>query len=194
MKIYLASASPRRRQLLEQIGIECEQIHADIDETPLENESAADYVQRLALEKTRAVALKLETLTLPILGADTAVICEEQILGKPQDFSHAFEMLKHLSNKTHQVMTAIALYSPTKNTFQTALQITEVSFDQLSDQQINAYIATNEPFDKAGGYGIQGFAATFIKEIRGSYSGVMGLPLFETSELLKSYDCFNSKG
>jgi len=185
MKIYLASASPRRRQLLEQIRIECEQIHADIDETPLENESAADYVQRLALEKTRIVALKLEMPILPILGADTAVICEEQILGKPQDFSHAFEMLKHLSNKTHQVMTAIALYSPTKNTFQTALQITEVSFDQLSDQQINAYIATNEPFDKAGGYGIQGFAATFIKEIRGSYSGVMGLPLFETSELLK---------
>jgi len=185
MKIYLASASPRRRQLLEQIGIECEQIHADINEMPLENETAADYVQRLAFEKTHAVALKLEIPTLPILGADTAVVCEQQILGKPQSVSHAFEMLSLLSNKTHQVMTAITLFSPIKNTFQTALQISEVSFDQLSDQQINDYIATNEPFDKAGSYGIQGFAATFIKEIKGSYSGVMGLPLFETSELLK---------
>jgi septum formation protein len=185
MKIYLASASPRRRQLLEQIGIECEQIHADIDETPLENEIAADYVQRLALEKTRAVVLKLEMPILPILGADTAVICEQQILGKPQDVSHAFEMLSLLNNKTHQVMTAITLYSPIKNTFQTVLQISEVTFDLLSAQQINDYIATNEPFDKAGGYGIQGLAATFIKEIKGSYSGVMGLPLFETSALLR---------
>lgn len=185
MKIYLASASPRRRQLLEQIGIDCEQIHADIDETPLENETAADYVQRLALEKTRAVALKLETPTLPILGADTAVICNQQILGKPQDVSHAFEMLKTLSNKTHQVMTAITLYFPIKNIFLNVLQISEVTFDLLSDQQINNYIATNEPFDKAGGYAIQGLAATFIKEIKGSYSGIMGLPLFETSELLK---------
>ncbi len=185
MKIYLASASPRRRQLLEQIGIECEQIHADIDETPLENESAADYVQRLAFEKTQAIVFKLKNPCLPVLGADTAVICEEQILGKPQDVSHAFEMLKHLSNKTHQVMTAITLYSPIKNISFNTLQISEVTFDLLSDQQINAYIATNEPFDKAGGYGIQGFAATFIKEIKGSYSGVMGLPLFETSELLK---------
>lgn len=185
MKIYLASASPRRRQLLEQIGIECEQIHADINETPLENENAAEYVRRLAFEKARAVVLKLEMPVLPVLGADTAVIFNKQILGKPQDVSHAFEMLSLLSNKTHQVMTAIALYSPIKNTFSTALQITEVSFALLSDQQINDYIATNDPFDKAGGYGIQGLAATFIKEIRGSYSGVMGLPLFETSELFK---------
>lgn len=185
MKIYLASASPRRRQLLEQIGIECEQIHADIDEMPLENENAADYVQRLAFEKTRAVVLKLEMPTLPILGADTAVIFNKQILGKPQDIAQAREMLFLLSNQTHQVMTAVTLYSPIKNTFSTALQISDVSFALLSDQQINDYIVTKEPFDKAGGYGIQGFAATFIKEIRGSYSGVMGLPLFETSELLK---------
>lgn len=185
MKIYLASASPRRRQLLEQIGIECEQIQADINETPLENENAADYVQRLAFEKTQAVVSKLKKPSLPVLGADTAVVFQKHILGKPQDVAQAKEMLFLLSNQTHQVMTAISLFNPRTNTFLTALQISEVSFALLSEAQIDAYISTNEPFDKAGGYGIQGLAATFIKEIRGSYSGVMGLPLFETSELFK---------
>ena len=186
MKIYLASASPRRRQLLEQIGIECEIFHADIDETPLENEMPDLYVQRLALEKTHAVALMLETPTLPVLGADTAVIYNGIIFGKPLHEKQAFEMLKTLSNQTHQVMTAVTLFNPRQNNFSTILQISDVSFDLLSDQQIYNYLKTEEPFDKAGGYAVQGFAATFIKEIRGSYSGIMGLPLFETTKLLET--------
>jgi septum formation protein len=185
MKIYLASASPRRHQLLAQIGIECEQIHADINEISLKNENAADYVQRLAFEKTQTIVFKLKNPLLPVLGADTVVVFQGQILGKPQDIAQAQRMLFLLSNQTHQVMTAVSLFNPRTNTFLSALQISKVSFAVLSDQQINDYIATNEPFDKAGGYGIQGLAATFIKEIKGSYSGVMGLPLFETSELLK---------
>ncbi|MEY3219759.1 MAG: hypothetical protein RIT27_1116 [Pseudomonadota bacterium] len=185
MKIYLASASPRRHQLLKQIGIECEIFQADIDETPLTNEAADAYVQRLALAKTRAVVALLEKPAMPVLGADTAVVCGETLLGKPTNADHAFQMLKQLSNKTHQVMTAVALFNPLQNNFLTTLHISDVSFDLLSDQQIYDYLKTEEPFDKAGGYAIQGLAATFIKEIKGSYSGVMGLPLFETAALLK---------
>ena len=182
-KIILASQSPRRVALLKQMGVDCIVMPADIDETALVNESPTDYVLRLAQQKALAVAAKLQHKHLPILAADTTVALGNEILGKPESAQDAFNMLKKLSNSAHQVHTAIAVAFNGK--LETALNSTRVEMMPLSDAMINAYIATGEPMDKAGSYGIQGKAGCWIKKIEGSYTGVMGLPVFETAILLE---------
>ncbi|OOH86201.1 septum formation protein Maf [Pasteurellaceae bacterium 15-036681] len=185
-QIYLASNSPRRWELLQNLGLELTRIGGEIDETPLENEIAHDYCLRIALEKNKAaqaVRLAQNLANLPILTADTTVSIDNQILGKPQDKADALAMLKQLSGRTHQVFTAVCVSYQNKQ--YSCVQTSEVEFKELSEQEIFAYIKTNEPMDKAGSYGIQGLGGIFIKNLSGSFTGVMGLPVFETTELLK---------
>lgn len=182
LKIILASQSPRRVALLKQIGIDCLVMPADVDETALPDESPSDYVLRLAVQKAQAIANKLPNQDLPILAADTTVALGLQILGKPEHDVDAFNMLKQLSGSTHQVHTAIAVAF--KGKLETAINSTQVEMMLLSDAMISEYIASGEHKDKAGSYAIQGLAACWIKKITGSYTGVMGLPLHETSLLL----------
>jgi septum formation protein len=187
-RFYLASRSPRRRELLEQTGYVYAELPAgaaDVDETPHQGEAAADYVVRLAGEKAVAGwrAMSIHGLpALPVLTADTTVVLEGTIFGKPDDARHAGEMISRLSGRVHQVCTAIALASAEGVT--TRLSTSTVEFRDLSPAEIAGYVATGEPLDKAGAYAVQGRAAIFIRTIRGSYSGIMGLPLFETAELL----------
>jgi len=183
LKVILASQSPRRVILLKQMGIECEQMPADIDETALVNEAPADYVLRLAEQKALAIASKMQDNHLAILAADTTVALGHDILNKPTDDIDAFNMLKRLSGSTHFVHTAVALIF--KNTCATTLNTTLVQMMPLSDAMIMDYIATSEHKDKAGSYAIQGIAGCWIEKITGSYSGVMGLPVHETALLLK---------
>ncbi|MGS0740690.1 Maf family protein [Glaciimonas sp. GG7] len=193
-KIYLASQSPRRRDLLRQIGVDFELLllrdkaarGPDISEAVLEHETPTVYVARVTLEKA-AFALKAmhwrKLPVHPILAADTTVTIDGKILGKPSDAAEATDMLQRLSGRTHQVLTNVVVLHQEQ-----CLQIThtsEVVFQPLSEQMIRAYCATTEPYDKAGAYGIQGIAAVFIKSINGSHSGIMGLPLFETAQLLQ---------
>ncbi len=181
VSITLASASPRRRELLDQIQVNY-YVHAvNIDETPVKGESPLHYVERLAQAKAHA-AYK-DYPFRPSLGSDTAVVYQNKILGKPENEQHALEMLRLLSGQTHRVMTAVAICAG--DFVRCVTKVSEVEFSVISDQQINAYWQTTEPIDKAGGYAIQGIAAQFIKNINGSYSGVMGLPLYETCGLLK---------
>ncbi len=180
-QITLASASPRRRQLLDQIQVSYTVHPVDIDESHIAGETPEQFVTRLALEKARAGYGNLPVR--PALGSDTIVICEQQILGKPVDQQMALAMLNLLSANTHQVMTAVAVCNG--ETEHCVLSVSNVEFERLSEQQIHAYWQTGEPADKAGAYGVQGIAAQFIKNINGSYSGIMGLPLFETAQLLK---------
>lgn len=183
--IILASASPRRAELLAQIGIEFEQRHADIDESLLPNEQARDYVNRLAIEKAEAVSKLSGTKTgLPVLGADTSVVVDGEILGKPNDYEHFHAMMVKLSENNHQVITAIALIRGDGERM-AALSVSDVSFRHLQESEIEAYWQSGEPQDKAGGYAVQGLGAIFIENLVGSYSGVMGLPLFETAQLLQ---------
>jgi septum formation protein len=194
-KIYLASKSPRRRELLRQIGVEFELLMLrdsasrrgpEVSEIVLPGESPEIYVARVALEKAQCAQRTMLWRKLPIrpvLTADTTVALEGQILGKPGDMAEAVNMLKALSGRTHQVLTSIAVCHHDE-TWQTT-QCSNVTFAALSEQTITAYCATQEPYDKAGGYAVQGQAAAFIQEIAGSYSGVMGLPLFETAQLLR---------
>jgi septum formation protein len=179
-QIVLASASPRRRELLAQIHVSCIIRPVDIDETPLVNEPPANYVLRLANEKSAACADEFGTAH-PILAADTAVVLNGQILGKPKDQADAKTMLRLLSGATHQVFTAVSLRASGHDQ---VLSVTDVTFRSLTDAEIDAYWQTGEPQDKAGSYGIQGLGAMFVSSIRGSYSGVVGLPLFETAQLL----------
>lgn len=179
--LILASASPRRCELLAQIGIEFEQRVADIDETPVQGESAEAYVRRMALEKARAVR-RADNDELPVLGADTVVVVDGMPLGKPQDFKHAREMLKQLSGRMHEVLSAVALVATAEVV---AVNRSKVWFRELSETELEAYWETGEPRDKAGSYAIQGLAAIFIERLDGSYSGVMGLPLYETARLLQ---------
>lgn len=183
--IILASASPRRAELLAQIGVDFEQQHADIDESLLPNEQARDYVSRLAIEKAEAVS-KLSGITAgsPVLGADTSVVVDGEILGKPTDYEHFHAMMVKLSKNNHQVMTAIALIRDDGEQM-AALSVSDVSFRHLQESEIEAYWQSGEPHDKAGGYAVQGLGAIFIENLVGSYSGVMGLPLFETARLLQ---------
>jgi septum formation protein len=186
--LYLASQSPRRRELLCQIGVRHDVINASIPEQPAANESALDYVQRLAREKAAAGYAQLIQKNLPlapVLGADTLGLLDGEILEKPRDQVHAERMLRRLSGRTHQVITAVALYSSTRQALR--LSITDVTFRELSDAEITAYWLTGEPQDKAGSYGIQGLGAVFVKEIRGSYSCVVGLPIEATCELLREF-------
>jgi septum formation protein len=179
--IYLASLSPRRCELLDQIKVNYQQIAVSVDETPYPQEPAPDYVRRLALTKARVGRLAVST-PCPVLGADTVIVYDKQLLGKPVDDDEASRMLRVLSGRKHQVMTAVAVVTPTRE--KVRLNISRVHFRRLSEADIQAYIKTGEPLDKAGSYAIQGLASIFIKRIEGSYSGVMGLPLYETANLL----------
>ncbi|MCB5228362.1 Maf-like protein [Alishewanella sp. 16-MA] len=181
-KIALASASPRRRELLQQLGVEFDLISASIDESVLPNETAAAYVSRLALQKAQAGAAKIAN-ALPVLGSDTSVVVDNKILGKPTDYADFLAMMQLLSGRQHQVMTAVAIVSPSQ-TLQ-ALAITDVFFREISEAEMADYWLTKEPCDKAGGYGIQGLAGKFVEKIHGSYSAVVGLPLCETDRLLQ---------
>ncbi|MDO6823242.1 nucleoside triphosphate pyrophosphatase [Marinobacter sp. 1_MG-2023] len=183
--IILASASPRRAELLEQIGVAFTVQPAHIDETPGTSEMPVDYVERLAREKALAVAISFPDKL--ILGSDTSVVLDNVILGKPSDAYEAGTMLAELSAKTHRVMTAIALVQGGR--CESRLVTTEVTFRKLLEPEIAAYVASGEPMDKAGSYGIQGLGGIFVKEIKGSYSAVVGLPLQETAALLADAGC-----
>jgi septum formation protein len=193
-KIYLASKSPRRRELLRQIGIEFELLllressprGPEVSEEIHPGENVEDYVVRVAREKAEFAnnVMKWRKLPVrPVLSADTTVSLNGRILGKPADSAEAFEMFKSLSGTTHQVLTSVAVLLEEDVWQQT--QTSEVKFATLTDETIRAYCATTEPYDKAGGYGIQGMAATFVESIVGSHSGIMGLPLYETAQLLR---------
>lgn len=197
--IYLASRSPRRRDLLKQIGVRFEPLMLrlaaprghDIDESQHRGETPAAYVERVSREKAEFGVRMLSMRTLlprPVLAADTVVILDDAVLGKPANAQEAAEFLRRLSGRTHEVRTAVALgFGGHRNAPQVVQQtsITQVAFRKLEGEDIDRYCATSEPYDKAGGYAIQGLAAVFVERIDGSYSGVMGLPLFETALLLK---------
>lgn len=185
-KLYLASASPRRRELLAQVGLGAEVVVQDIDESQLPDEAPDAYVSRLARQKAEAALRDPRCRQpLPVVAADTTVVCAGQVLGKPATLDEALQMLRLLSGRTHQVLTAVAVARDAE--CEVALVTTEVSFRVLRDAEIAAYWASGEPRDKAGAYGIQGIGAMFISHIDGSYSGVMGLPLFETLQLLRKF-------
>ncbi len=184
--LYLASASPRRRELLGLLGLRFECLKAPVDETPWPDESPSDYVQRLALAKARAGQQRLiEQSAVPVLGADTTVVLDGEMLGKPRDRAEGLAMLARLSGRAHQVFSGVALLLGEKE--QVIVQVSQVRFRILSATECAAYWASGEPADKAGGYGIQGLGAAFVSDLRGSHSGVMGLPLFETAELLRAF-------
>lgn len=183
-QLILASASPRRRELLDQIGVSYRVHVADIDETPLRTETPLQHVLRLARGKADAVRLAVDD-DLPILGADTVVVLDNTILGKPRGRRHGVEMLRQLSGRRHQVISAVHLNPGTGTTALEAVSVSRVHFRRLEEREILAYLETGEPGDKAGAYAIQGRGAIFVKSLEGSFSGVMGLPLYETAELLK---------
>ena len=187
MALVLASASPRRRELLAQLGMRDEQfkfdvLAADIDETHIEGETARVFVERLAIEKAQAGLALYGQPDAVVLGSDTIVVLDEHILGKPKDEADAKNILEQLSGRQHSVMTAVAVTNGTQ-TLSTLVE-TKVQFCGLTEQDILAYIATGEPMDKAGAYGIQGLGGCFVQGIEGSYSAVVGLPLVETRALL----------
>jgi septum formation protein len=182
--IYLASRSPRRRELLNQLGVSFQVLDLEIDESELSGETPDTLVQRLAVLKAEAGRRLLNNGGADlVLGADTIVVLGNQVLGKPRDAAHACALLLGLSGCCHRVLSAVALASA--HGTQARLSESRVCFRQLSRQECEAYAATGEPLDKAGGYGIQGRAAAFVSDLRGSYSGVVGLPLYETAELLR---------
>lgn len=184
--IYLASRSPRRQELLGQIGVKFEVMALDVDEAVLEGEAPPAYVERLARAKAEAGWQRVEHDKLPrapVLGADTTVAVDGRILGKPADRREAAEMLASLSGRMHEVLTAVALKSGPR--LESAVSISNVNFKALSKEEIARYVATGEWQDKAGAYGIQGQAARFVAELRGSFSGVVGLPLYETAQILE---------
>ncbi len=184
--LYLASQSPRRQQLLEQIGVRFEVMVAEVDEAIIQNETPEQHVQRLAFEKANTIWSSLsDEIRLPVLGADTIVCLDGEILGKPTDKASAKSMLSSLSGREHQVMTGIALISERHSV---CVNVSQVTFRELSQAEIDDYWATGEPIDKAGSYAIQGRAATFVSYLSGSFSGVMGLPLYETAQLLSEYN------
>jgi nucleoside triphosphate pyrophosphatase len=180
--LRLASASPRRRELLAQIGVPHSVKAAHIDESRKPSESAHEYVLRLAKEK--AEAIWRDAANLPVLAADTTVVLDEEIFGKPRDRDDALQMLAALSGRTHDVLTAVAL--ATTEGITTCLSESKVRFRKITEEERLAYWSTGEPRDKAGAYAIQGLGAIFVESLVGSYSGVMGLPLFETAELLRA--------
>lgn len=183
--LYLASRSPRRQQLLQQIGVPFLLLDVEVDETPAPQEAAAAYVERIAVAKAHAgrAALTADDSGL-VLTADTAVIIDDQILGKPRDQAACMQMLARLSGRTHQVLTGVAL-AIASDTIWYQASLSHVTLRELDTHEMQAYWASGEPLDKAGGYAIQGLAALFITALQGSYSGVMGLPLYETAQLLQ---------
>ncbi|MDR2881553.1 MAG: Maf family nucleotide pyrophosphatase [Azoarcus sp.] len=196
--IYLASTSPRRRDLLRQIGVNFNALafrssgergrDTDIDETPLLGEPPEHYAERVALSKAHAGVQRLlwrKLLCLPVLAADTVIDVDGCIIGKPDSIDAAHDILRRLSGRSHRVLTAVVVSDG--ECTRSRLSASDVKFHPLTEDDIRRYIATGEPMDKAGAYGIQGRAATFITEIRGSYSGIMGLPLYETACLLEAF-------
>ncbi len=184
--IYLASASPRRQELLRQLGLEFEAIPSDIEETRQPAETAADYVVRVALDKARHVAARMRAEgrpERPVLGADTEVVMDGEVFGKPGDARAAAAMLNRLAGRGHEVLSGIALIAGGREW--TALSHSRVFLAPMTAAEIEAYCATGEPFGKAGGYAIQGRVAAFIERIEGSYSGVMGLPLHELVMMMR---------
>lgn len=187
--LVLASTSPRRKELLQQIGVKFTQLSIDINEDVAEAESAEHYVLRLAKEKSAAgfeLLSTAEKATRIVLAADTTVVCEGNILAKPETLEHSKEILRQLSGREHLVMSAIGIHSQDR-----ALQevvTTKVKFRKISDAEIEAYWQSGEPQDKAGSYGIQGLGAVFVESITGSYSNVVGLPLCETAQLLNQFN------
>ncbi|CDF85907.1 Maf-like protein [Pseudomonas knackmussii B13] len=185
-QLYLASSSPRRRELLTQIGLSFNLVSGNVDETPLPDEAPAAYVERLARCKAQAgltmLALRPDVC---VLGADTAVVLDGRILGKPKDREDALAMLQALSGREHQVLTAVAVVD--RDRCEVRVVSSDVSFRAISEAEAEAYWDTGEPHDKAGGYAIQGLAAIFVKRVEGSYSAVVGLPLCETAELLADF-------
>ncbi|MBI1904667.1 MAG: septum formation inhibitor Maf [Rhodocyclales bacterium] len=196
-RIYLASTSPRRRELLRQIGVHFNLLLArhgaredgnEVDETPLPGERVEDYVDRIARTKAESGYRRLRWRHLPVhpvLAADTTLAVDDEIIGKPASPEHAREILCKLSGRTHRVLSAVAICDATR--CDSLTNVSEVTFRTLSESDIRHYIASGEPMDKAGAYGIQGRAAVFITEIHGSYSGIMGLPLCETALLLEAF-------
>jgi septum formation protein len=182
--IYLASGSPRRRELLQQIGVSFRVVSAELDETAFQGESPLAYVSRLAEAKAGVGWERSRDLgAAPVLAADTAVVLDAKILGKPADMNDAMAMLLELSGRAHQVLTAVALRTAAGT--EVKVSHSTVTFRSIDPDEARAYWETGEPSDKAGAYAIQGYAAIFISDLKGSYSGVMGLPLFETAALLK---------
>ncbi len=198
--LYLASQSPRRRELLAQIGVDYQTLTVEVTEQRLADELPAEYVQRLAADKAKAggeLLLERASVTssvgdylpvspkIPVLGADTVVVLGDRVMEKPADEAEAVAMLLALSGRPHQVMTAVSFYTPERQ--QTMLSVTDVVFREITESEAHRYWQTGEPCDKAGGYGIQGLGAVFVTEIHGSYTGVVGLPLEQTYLLLDSF-------
>jgi septum formation protein len=194
-EVYLASSSPRRRELLAQLGVAFEIVQPDVDEVVIAGESPDDYVVRLALEKARAGWQLLRQTAQPqrpVIGADTCIVCGTQLMGKPEDRVHFNRLFDKLSGTTHYVYSAVAVTGSdgsegSKLTERYRINRSCVEFREVPQQERDVYWQTGEPADKAGGYAIQGMAAAFVKNLNGSYSGVVGLPLFETAELLKEF-------
>jgi nucleoside triphosphate pyrophosphatase len=188
-QVLLASASPRRRLLLDQLGVRYRWRVVEVDETRRPGERPGDYVTRLALAKARAGWQAQIGMKLPVLAADTAVVRDGEVFGKPRDREHGLAVLARLAGGSHQVYSAVAVAGMRAETWQCAsrLSVSTVCFRRLSDAECEAYWATGEGVDKAGGYAIQGLAAAFIDHLAGSYSGVMGLPLYETAQLLEEF-------
>ena len=196
-RIYLASRSPRRRELLKQIGASFESLlvredlrrGVDVDETPLADESAGIYALRIARAKAAIALQQIAQRGLPqkpVLAADTTIVFDDCLIGKPEDDQHAMRLLRALSGREHQVLTAVAL--ALKDQVETQISVSSVWFREISDAEIRRYVASGEAHDKAGAYAIQGRAAAFTMRIEGSYSGIMGLPLAETAELLQRFN------
>lgn len=185
MNIILASASPRRKEILENTNTKFEIIKSEIDEVILDNELPSQVVMRLAFEKSIDIALKHPDSL--VIGADTVVVLNNKILGKPKDSSDAFNMIKQLSGKTHQVITGISLINLNANQKIIDYVVSNVKFKNLSEEDIKDYIQTNESLDKAGAYGIQGFGAMLVEEIQGDYFNIVGLPISRLSDLLKKH-------
>jgi septum formation protein len=183
-QLYLASGSPRRRELLTMLDLHFDVLNSSVAEQRLAAEMPCDYVQRLAREKAQA-GVSVAPENLPVLGADTIVVLDGQVMEKPANEQHAATMLSALSGRQHQVMTAIAIAD--RQQIISSLVVTDVTFRRLSDDDIRHYIASGEPMDKAGAYGIQGKGGCFVREIHGSYYAVVGLPLVETQELYNKF-------
>ena len=183
--VYLASSSPRRRELIAQLGLRFEVVPAEVDESRQHHEIPADFVKRLALAKGRAALSTGKFSDAAVVSADTVVVIGDDILGKPSDNADAINMLTRLSGRTHKVYSAVAVMTPERETVECSL--TSVRFRTLQESEIERYCRTGEPADKAGAYGIQGLGAVFIEDISGSYSGVVGLPLCETARLLAGF-------
>ncbi|MFH0257473.1 Maf family protein [Vibrio rumoiensis] len=186
---YLASGSPRRKELLTQLGYQFNIVVPNIEEQQQPNELPLEYVERLSRQKAQAGVVLISSIPeesqFPVLGADTIVVVDDQVLEKPNDYADCLRMLQSLSNRQHQVMTSVTVATSTHHL--TKVVVTDVWFKSLTEQEIEAYWQTGEPCDKAGGYGIQGIGGRFVSRIDGSFHAVMGLPLYETDELLNQF-------